>query len=186
VLPGAYTIVLKVGGKEYRQPLEVLRDPHTTGSDEDIRLQYTFGTEIFQSIQSVLHMIDTLETLRSRAIAAEPTLTNKRQKEKLAAWQQQLLDVEALLHDVHATGARQDIFRSPAQLLERFLTISKESISGGSDWRPTDQHREVYSLLSGRLATTKTKYEAVLKNYPLPKPGGILPREKVEKPIGKG
>jgi len=186
VLPGIYTVVLKIGSKEYRQPVEVLRDPHTAGSDEDIRLQYTFGTEIFQSIQSVLHMIDTLETLRSRAIAAEPTLSNRKQKEKLASWQQQLLDVEALLHDVHSTGARQDIFRNPAQLLERFLTISKESISGGSDWRPTDQHREVYNLLSGRLATTKSKYEAVLKSYPLPKPGGILPREKVEKRIGKG
>jgi hypothetical protein len=82
---------------------------------------------------------------------------------------------------VHATGARQDIFRSPAQLLERFLTISKESISGGSDFRPTDQHREVYSLLSGRLATTKTKYAAVLTSFPMPKGGGVLPREKLDK-----
>jgi photosystem II stability/assembly factor-like uncharacterized protein len=185
VLPGAYTVVLKVGSKEYRQPVQVLRDPHTAGSDEDIRLQYTFGAEIYQSIQSVLHMIDTLEVLRARATAAEGAVTNKKQKEKLLAWQRQLLDVEALLHDVHATGARQDIFRSPAQLLERFLTISKESISGGSDWRPTDQHREVYSLLSGRLATTKTKYEAVLKSFPMPKSGGILPREKLDKPDNK-
>jgi hypothetical protein len=177
--------VLNIGEKEYRQPVEVLRDPHTAGSDEDIRLQYAFGREIFQSIQSVLHMIDTLEILRSRALAAGPALTSRRQKEKLAAWRRQLLDVEALLHDVHATGARQDIFRSPAQLLERFLTISKESISGGSDWRPTDQHREVYSLLSGRLAAAKTKYEAVLKTYPLPKAGGVLPKERVDKRTGK-
>jgi len=185
VLPGTYTVMLKIGSKEYRQPVEVLRDPHTGGSDEDIRLQYTLGTEIYQSIQNILHMIDTLEVLRARAQKAGSTLTNKKQKQKLVAWEKQLIGVESLLHDVHQTGAREDIFRSPAQLLERFLTISKESISGGSDWRPTDQHREVYSLLSGRLATTKTKYEAVLKSFPEPKSGGLLPKEKLDKPNKK-
>jgi len=180
VLPGTYTIVLRIGNKEWRQPIEVLRDPHTVGSDDDIRQQYVFGTQIYGSIQHVLHMIDTLEILRGKALNSAPGITNKKQKEKLLAWQQRLLEVESLLHDTHATGARQDIFRSPAQLLERFLTISKESISGGSDFRPTDQHREVYSLLSGRLESATAKYEAVLKDFPIPKKGGVLPREKMD------
>ena len=180
VLPGTYTVVLKVGQKEYRQPLEVLRDPHTAGSAEDIKEQYTFGTEIYQSIQSVLHMIDTLEILRSKADSIGAKLDNKKQKAKWVAWQRQLVEVEGLLHDVHATGARQDIFRNPAQLLERFLTISKESISGGSDFRPTDQHREVYSLLSERLVAARTKYASTLKTFPAPLPAGLLPKETLE------
>ena len=180
VLPGTYTIVLRIGNKEWRQPIEVLRDPHTVGSDDDIRQQYVFGTEIYGSIQHVLHMIDTLEILRGKALNAAPGITNKKQKEKLLAWEKRLYEAESLLHDTHATGARQDIFRSPAQLLERFLTISKESISGGSDFRPTDQHREVYSLLSGRLESATAKYEAVLRDFPIPKKGGELPREKLD------
>jgi len=180
VLPGTYTVVLRIGNKEWRQPVEVLRDPHTTGSDDDIRQQYVFGTEIYGSIQTVLHMIDTLEILRSQAQKASATVTNKKQQAKVAAWEKQLYEVEGLIHDVHQTGARQDIFRNPAQLLERFLTISKESISGGSDFRPTDQHREVYSLLSDRLAVARSKYAKVLAAFPFPNPGGQLPKEKVE------
>lgn len=180
VLPGTYTVVLRIGSKEWRQPVEVLRDPHTTGSDEDIRQQYVFGTDIYGSIQTVLHMIDTLEILRAQAQKASATVTNKKQQAKIAAWEKQLYEVEGLIHDVHQTGAREDIFRNPAQLLERFLTISKESISGGSDFRPTDQHREVYSLLSDRLAVARSKYAKVLAAFPFPNPGGQLPKEKVE------
>ncbi|HEY4109462.1 WD40/YVTN/BNR-like repeat-containing protein [Puia sp.] len=185
VLPGEYTVVLKVGQKEFRQPVQVLRDPNTGGTDDDIRQQYTFGTEIYQSIQSMLHMIDTLEILRGKADSIGAKMDNKKQKAKLAAWEKQLYAVESLLHDVHQTGAREDIFRNPAQLLERFLTISKESISGGSDFRPTDQHREVYSLLSGRLVTARSKYESTLKSFPAPLPAGLLPKEKLDKPNEK-
>ncbi|HEV2482900.1 MAG TPA: ferric reductase-like transmembrane domain-containing protein [Puia sp.] len=174
VLPGTYTVVLKIGDKEYRQPVEVLRDPHTAGSEEDIQEQFTFGKQLYGSIQQVLHMIDTLEIFRSRADSLERTLgpKDKKQRARLMAWEKQLYETEGLLHDVHATGAREDIFRNPAQLLERFLTISKESINGGADWRPTDQHREVYSLLSGRLVTARAKYVDVLEAFPRLKPGG--------------
>lgn len=182
VLPGIYTVVLKIGEKEYRQPVEVLRDPHTAGSDEDIREQYAFGKQLYGSIQQVLHMIDTLEIFRSRADSLERTLgpKDKKQRARLMAWEKQLYETEALLHDVHATGAREDIFRNPAQLLERFLTISKESISGGADWRPTDQHREVYALLSGRLVTARAKYRDVLDAFPRLKPGQELTGSKMK------
>ncbi len=180
MLPGVYTIVLKIGKKEYRQSQEVLRDPNTAGSDVEIREQFVFGEQIYRSIQSCLRMIDTLEILRSRADSIKISLLDKKQKKKLLTWQQQLYEVEGLLHDVHQTGARQDIFRNPAQLLERFLTISKESISGGSDFKPTDQHREVYGILSDRLSTARTKYESTLKSFPEPKPAGGLPGQKLD------
>ncbi|HWK07396.1 MAG TPA: hypothetical protein VNS58_27380 [Puia sp.] len=180
VLPGTYTIVLRIGKKEWKQPIQVLRDPNTVGSDEDIQKQYDFGVKIYGSIQNLLHMIDTLEILRSKVLAAagNPSL-NKKEKAKLLVWQNTLYKVENLLHDTHQTGAREDIFRSPAQLLERFLTISKESISGGSDFRPTDQHQQVYDLLSGRLVNARAKYEEALKEIPLLKAGTPLPGDKM-------
>jgi photosystem II stability/assembly factor-like uncharacterized protein len=180
VLPGTYTVVLKIGSREWKQPVEVVRDPHTRGSEEDIRQQYVFGTQVYSSIQSTLHMIDTLEILRGRVNAFAATMTDLRQKKKLLVWEKKLTDVEALLHNIKQAGAREDIFRDPAQLLERFLTISKESIDGGSDFRPTDQHRQVFDLLNGRLADTKNKYEAALKSFPAPKRGGELPKERLD------
>jgi photosystem II stability/assembly factor-like uncharacterized protein len=180
VLPGVYTVVLKIGKKEWRQPVEVLKDPHTIGTDDDLRQQYVFGTQLYSSIQGCLHMIDTLEILRGRVLKVIDSTMDARRKKKLLAWEKQLTGVEALLHNIQQTGAREDIFRDPAQQLERFLTISKEGINGGADYRPTDQQKEVYSLLAGRLADTRAKYEAALKNYPAPRRGGELPREKLD------
>ena len=169
-LPGVYTIVLKIGDKEYRQPLTVLRDPHTAGTDEDIQNQYAFGTKLYSSIQTTLHMIDTLENLRSRLISLTDSTQNKKKKAKLTALQDTLYRIEAVLHDVHQTGAREDIFRNPAQLLERFLTISKESISGGADFGPTEQQQEVFDLLSNRLEAAKARYRKALDSAPPPPP----------------
>jgi hypothetical protein len=125
-------------------------------------------------------MIDTLEILRGRVLKVIDSTKDGRRKKQLLAWEKRLTGVEALLHNIQQTGARMDIFRDPAQLLERFLTISKESINGGADYGPTDQQKEVYSLLSGRLADTKAKYEAALKKYPAPRRGGELPKEKLD------
>ncbi|HEX9509499.1 MAG TPA: hypothetical protein VF939_03395 [Puia sp.] len=182
VLPGTYTVVLRIGTKEWKQPIQVLRDPNTAGSDEDIQKQYDFGVKIYGSIQSILHMIDTLEILRGKVLmaASKPSI-NKKEKAKLLAWQNTLYKTESLLQDTHQTGAREDIFRNPAQLLERYLTISKESISGGSDFRPTDQHQQVYDLLSSRLVNARSKYEEVLKEIPLLKTGAPLPGDKVHR-----
>ncbi len=119
-------------------------------------------------------MIDTLENLRSKAIALTDSTQNKRKKARLIAWQDSLYQVECLLHDVHQTGAREDIFRNPAQLLERFLTISKESVSGGADFGPTEQQQEVYDLLSDRLKAAILRYHNALKQAPLPKPSVTL------------
>ena len=179
VLPGNYTIVLKIGDKEWKQPLTVLRDPHTAGTDEDIRRQYAFGIKLYTSINQTLHMIDTLETLRAKILALAGDPAGKKQKTRLMALEDTLYHVEDLLHDVHQTGAREDIFRNPAQLLERFLTISKESISGGADYGPTDQQQEVYALLNGRLETATAKYEQALKKARLPKSREQLPKDKI-------
>jgi photosystem II stability/assembly factor-like uncharacterized protein len=171
VRPGTYTVVLKIGKREWRQPLEVLRDPHTAGTEEDIQHQYAFGQKVYTAIQSTLHMIDTLETLRSKLLAAAGATTDKKQKARLLKKENELYTVECLLHDVHQTGAREDIFRNPAQLLERFLTISKESINGGSDFGPTDQHQEVFDLLDGRLKIATAQYQKALE--------GTLPIDKI-------
>jgi len=179
VLPGNYTVMLKIGAKEWKQAIQVLRDPHSTGTDEDIRGQYVFGMQIYHSIQDCLHMIDTLETVRSKLIKVADKTINKKRKAKLLTWESKLYRIEGVLHDVHQTGAREDIFRNPAQLLERFLTISKEGISGGADFGPTDQHQEVYRLLSNRLETAKASYVEVLKEIPVPEYAERLPKGRV-------
>src|SRR5207247_74799 len=44
--PGTYTVKLTVEGKEYTQPLKVLKDPHSNGSEGDIQIQTRLMTSL--------------------------------------------------------------------------------------------------------------------------------------------
>jgi photosystem II stability/assembly factor-like uncharacterized protein len=157
VPPGNYTVVLKVNGKEYRQAVAVLKDPNTAGSEADIQKQFVFGMKLFSSINLTLQLIGEMETMRA-------ALLNKKNDKKAQELEDKIYQLEAQLHDVHATGARMDIFRHPPQVLERLLALAKESQIYSADAPPTDQQEEVYTLLYVQLAEVQSKFEMLKKN----------------------
>jgi hypothetical protein len=67
-------------------------------------------------------------------------------------------NLEKQLFDVHLTGARMDIFRNPARILERLLAISKESQTLGADFAPTVQQKLVYQALNNQLKKVEISY----------------------------
>jgi len=60
--------------------------------------------------------------------------------------------------DIHQTGARMDIFRNPAKVFERMLSIGKESIANGADFPPTAQQRLVFNKLKDKMTVIEKKY----------------------------
>src|SRR5262249_4458065 len=50
--PGKYTVRLTVDGENYTQPLEIVRDPGSTGSDEDLRAATRLQLRIRDDINS--------------------------------------------------------------------------------------------------------------------------------------
>jgi hypothetical protein len=51
-----------------------------------------------------------------------------------------------------------DIFRNPAQILERMLSIGKESMTNGADFPPTTQHRAVFNALKAKMKEVENEY----------------------------
>jgi hypothetical protein len=157
VTPGVYTIVLKVNGKEYKQSIQVLKDPNTKGTEADIVKQYGFGMKIFGSVNTTLQLIDEMERMRAALLA-------KKNDKKAIALEEKIYQLEAALHDVHQTSARMDIFRNPPQVLERLFAMAKEGQISSADAPPTDQQQEVYQLVSGRLAEIQSQFELIKKS----------------------
>jgi hypothetical protein len=88
-----------------------------------------------------------------------------RKNDKIAiALEEKIYQLEASLHDVHQTGARMDIFRNPPQVLERLFAMAKEGQISSADAPPTDQQREVYEVVSGKLAEVLSQFELVKKS----------------------
>jgi hypothetical protein len=159
---GTYTVVLKIGQREWQQNVEVLKDPNSKGTEQSIAAQYDFGMKLFSSINTTLKMIDEMEQLRSVLLA-------KKGDKVAAAAEEKVYRLEARLHDVHATGARMDIFRNPPQALERFLSMAKESIISSADSPPTDQHQEVYQLVNQQMAEVQSAWELLQQSREIKK-----------------
>ena len=153
---GNYTVVLKVNGKEYKQQVALLKDPNTKSTVENISKQYTQGVKLYNSIKASLKLIDEMERMRTALLA-------KKGDKKSIALEEKIYQLEAAIFDVHQTGARWDIFRSGAQVLERLLALGKEGQIASADSPPTDQQLAVYELTAGRLAEVQSQFELIKK-----------------------
>ncbi len=162
VPPGAYTVELKIGDKIYKEPVEVLKDPNTTGSMADILLQHQLAMKLYNNEKTCFRLIDEMETIRAALLQMVDSGRISASRKKQAVQMEELLwQLEGQVHDIYQTGARQDAFRNPDQLLEQFLAMSKEAAISSADAPPTSQDAEVYELLDGRLQKVLTDYNKV-------------------------
>ena len=148
---GQYSVVLKVGSLIQKQNLIVFKDPNIHSNDINIQQQYTFGLELNKHIKLCLSMIATMETKRAQLLK-EATVA-------ALAQEKTLYQLEAQLFDIHLTGARMDVFRNPAKLLERMLSITKESQTYGADFPPTQQQQQVFTALKTQLYKVEAAYK---------------------------
>lgn len=156
VPPGSYTVILKIGNKQYKQTLQVLKDPNTKSSLANIQKQYEFGLNIYSSVNVCLDLIDDMEKMRSQLLVKA---NDKKMGKASLQLEDKIYKLESRIFDVYMTGARQDIFRNPVQILERFLAIAKEGQVSSADFPPTDQQQEVYRLLNQRLTEVKNSFD---------------------------
>jgi photosystem II stability/assembly factor-like uncharacterized protein len=163
--PGTYTVTLRYGSEQETQPLVVLKDPASGGSEQAIATQMETQRGIVADINSVVDQVNALEIVRGQlaglgAIAGKDTgfADLKRSSEALS---QQLVSVEQQLYQMRITGRGQDAVRWPAQIAEQLLYLA-ESV-GGSDYAPTAQQKEVALLLHDRLAKVKVHVDQLLK-----------------------
>jgi photosystem II stability/assembly factor-like uncharacterized protein len=152
---GQYTIVLKAHGGEFKQSVNVLKDPNTKSDNESMAKQYALGVKLYTSTKNALQLMDEMEKMRAQ-------LLTKKDKKSLAL-EERIYQLEAVLFDIHQTGARWDIFRSGAQVLERLLALGKESQVSSADAPPTDQQAEVYELTVKRLEEVQSQFELIRK-----------------------
>ena len=143
VPPGQYTVVLKADNTIQKTSLTVLKDPNIHSNDLDIKAQYVFGLDLNTQINLCLSLIEKLETKRAQLLKENTTSSITQEKV--------IYNIEKQLFDIHLTGSRMDIFRNPAKLLERMLTIRKESQTYGADFPPTTQQKAVFAALKQQL-----------------------------------
>ncbi len=106
-MPGAYTVKLSVGGLELTQPLNVIKDPHSTGTEADIRKQFTLLKEVSENIDSTAEMVNRVEILRRQLqdlFAGGPAAGTPAVQTAARTMEQKLTDFEENLYQLASVG----------------------------------------------------------------------------------
>jgi hypothetical protein len=163
--PGTYTVKLATGGQVATQKLELLKDPNSGGSEEEIRVQTALMQEIRADLEDVAGMINRIESARAQLVALRNTLaadsTMKGLRADADSLEKKFTGVEEDLAQLMLTGRGQDDVRYPMKLLGRLGWLADGV--GGSDFAPTTQQREVQQLLRQQTRSAHSRLDAVIQ-----------------------
>jgi len=158
--PGTYTVTLRVDGEELARPLEVLKDPNTAGSEEDIQRQVTFLERVRGQMEVGAETVHRMEAMRIQLRTLARFTENEDVKEGAEALEAKIVELEMELVDLRLTGQGQDGVRFAARILSKL-----NYLSGGpsvADFPPTDQDLESFNVVSRELSDVVEAFESLV------------------------
>jgi len=175
VAPGMYTVRVTVGDHQVTKKLQVLKDPLSKGSVEDIRKQVALSLEIKDKITKVAQTINEIEWVRKEFSDLVERLHETRSDEdvdqivsRAHELNQKVIDIESNLFDIHLSGGREDAFRHPMKLYGRLNALGSDVTTNGVDFAPTQQQHEVYEELKERFEETQKSYNEFVRQQLIP------------------
>jgi hypothetical protein len=166
--PGTYTVTLVVGDNERSRELRVLKDPHSEGTEEDIRLQTEMLLELREDMNAAAEAINHIEWMRRQLYDLKDVVGELGDEEAKTIVESvdeidgSLIGIEEKLFQLKITGTGQDRVRWPAKLAGRFAHLA--GAVAVADFPPTDQHREVHQVLKGRLLQAQQELDELIQN----------------------
>jgi hypothetical protein len=173
VAPGKYSIRLTVDGHAYTQPIEVLMDPHTPASENEIASSVKMQLRIRDDISRVADMVNHLEWMRKQLNDIEKMMTSEKVKPELVksvqAFDQKLQSVEYKLLSKALTPSDDKYFVSAYKTYFNLLWLNAEvgpgagDVAGGTNFGPTDTEVAILEMLEKEMATAQTEYNALMQ-----------------------
>jgi hypothetical protein len=165
--PGSYTVTLEVDGRTSSQPLRVLKDPNSEGTEAEIAEQVAMLKRLRVDHDSAASAINRIEWTRRQVVDLEAILRDQGGTgtneilQASRALNDKLIAVEEYLIQLRLTGTGQDGVRYPAKVSERLRYLI--GAVGTSDFKPTDQMGEVHTVLKAELEEARRNLQAILE-----------------------
>ena len=122
--------------------------------------------EMRDELNDIVDMINEIEWLRFQLDGVqnryEDDSTATAVIEAAEALEQQAIDAEGHLYDIHLSGAREDAFRAPMKLYGRLSALASDVGANGADFSPTTQQVEVHAVLRQRLENARELFRALM------------------------
>jgi len=170
--PGKYSIRLTVDGEAYSQPLEIVRDPHSTGSDADLEARTKFQLRIRNDIDSVSGMVNNIEWMRKQLADMEKMLRTDRSKaallDSVEGMDNKMQSVEYNLVSKALTTSDDKWFISAYKIYFNLMWLNGEvgtgagDVAGGADFGPTQTSHELLDMIEKDLSSAKGEYQTLM------------------------
>ena len=163
--PGEYIVQLTVGDDTLTQPLVVLKDPNSTGTDLDIRTQVAVLLQLRDDANAVVDLINEIESVRDQIHELGSRLASDDRRDEIVAagddLDEQLIDLAMNLTDLRMSGgmAGQDRLRWPRQLYAKITSLA--GYIGGSDFPPTTQQQAVHGRYKDLLVQSQSRMREI-------------------------
>ncbi len=158
--PGTYTVTLRAGTVTQSQKVEVRKDPNSGGTEGDIAAQTTALLALRSQLNTAADAVRRVESVRVQLEAVARTVDDAAIRKASGDLGAQLIDAEMNLVDLRQTGTGQDGVRFGSKLVSKMGYLATGMASG--DFRPTDQHDEVRTLLGDELRSALQRIDALL------------------------
>lgn len=162
--PGTYTVKLTANDQEFTQKLNVLKDPHSTGSESDIAEQMKLLTALRDDVESVSQTVNQIEMLRSQLVTLDRDLGNAESARPVRSAASdlggKLVGVEGKILQLNSTGRGQDNVRYSPTLIQKLDYLASEV--GQSDFPPTTQAQAVAQELHQQVQQYQQQFAQMM------------------------
>ena len=180
VPPGVYTVKLAANDQEFTQKLNVLKDPHSIGSESNIAEQMKLLTTLRDDLESVSESVNQVEMLRSQLVNLDRDLGNAETarlvRSAAADLGGKLIGVEGKFLQLNATGRGQDNVRYTPMLVQKLNYLASQVAQ--SDFPPTTQQQAVaqelhqqaqqYQQQFAQVMADVQRFNALLREHDIP------------------
>ena len=177
VVPGKYEARLTVDGKTFNEPVTIVMDPHSAGSEADIAASVKLQLGLRDDVSQLSAMVNRIEWVREQLAVQEKML--KADPAETALEQQALKTDDALQHVEYEmvsqplTASDDKTYISAWKIYYNLLWLAAEigpgagDVAGGGDYRPTDEEVAEARQLEQELSARKTDFDRVMtKDFP--------------------
>ena len=162
-LPGKYKVRLTTGGTTQEQEFEILPDPRSDASREDLIAQFQFQIEVRDKIseahQAIIDLREAKKQIQSFNDLYKDDDSMKEIIEKGKSISKSLSEIEESLYQTK-NRSNQDPLNYPIRLTDKLSGVGSDAGVGQN--RPTKQAYEVKKELTGKVDDQLTRYRKVM------------------------
>ncbi|MFL5788560.1 MAG: VPS10 domain-containing protein [Flavisolibacter sp.] len=174
VMPGEYSVKLKVGDKEYSKKLTLIHDPKNREFTlADRQLQYKTAMQLYHLHEKLAATVDTLNE-KQKSLRTNIAMVKDSSSRRLL--QEYSRKIEDLRSTLHATKQK-SIFADEKKLREDISDVYAAVV--GQEARPSNLQIERTTQLEQKVKKAEDTKEALVKEYD-PKVMDVLAKEKLK------